>query len=88
MPNRFRMCFCSTGNSSTISCLSVSAQGGAADSFAANPAISADGHFTAFELYAGNLLPNPYRDARRYLCAVSRTKPILSLVCRIRCMAR
>jgi Tol biopolymer transport system component len=43
----------------TISCLSVSAQGGAADSFAASPAISADGHFTAFESYAGNLLPNP-----------------------------
>jgi hypothetical protein len=43
----------------TISCLSVSAQGGAADSFAASPAISADGHFTTFESYAGNLLPNP-----------------------------
>jgi Tol biopolymer transport system component len=43
----------------TISCLSVSAQGGAADSFAASPAISADGHYTAFESYAGNLLPNP-----------------------------
>ncbi len=43
----------------TLSCLSVSAQGGAADSFAASPAISADGHFTAFESYAGNLLPNP-----------------------------
>ena len=43
----------------TISCLSVSTQGGAADSFAASPAISADGHFTAFESYAGNLLPNP-----------------------------
>ena len=43
----------------TISCISVSAQGGAADSFAASSAISADGHFTAFESYAGNLLPNP-----------------------------
>ncbi|MEO7912228.1 MAG: hypothetical protein ABIV47_21500 [Roseiflexaceae bacterium] len=43
----------------TIGCLSVSTQGGAADSFAASPAISADGHFTAFESYAGNLLPNP-----------------------------
>jgi Tol biopolymer transport system component len=43
----------------TMTCLSVSAQGNAADSFAASPAISADGRFTAFESYAGNLLPNP-----------------------------
>jgi Tol biopolymer transport system component len=45
--------------SDTLACLSVSAQGGAADSFAASPAISADGRFTSFESYAANLLPNP-----------------------------
>jgi Tol biopolymer transport system component len=44
---------------STISCLSVNGQGGAADSSSGNPAISADGRFTAFESYASNLLPNP-----------------------------
>jgi Tol biopolymer transport system component len=43
----------------TLSCLSVNAQGGAADSFSASAAISADGRFTAFESYATNLLPNP-----------------------------
>ncbi len=43
----------------TISCLSVSAQGGATDSSSTNPAISTDGHFTAFESYATNLLPAP-----------------------------
>jgi Tol biopolymer transport system component len=43
----------------TISCLSVNPQGGAADSSSTNPAISADGHFTAFESGASNLLPNP-----------------------------
>jgi Tol biopolymer transport system component len=43
----------------TISCLSVNAQGSAADSLSTNPAISADGHFTAFESYASDLLPNP-----------------------------
>jgi Tol biopolymer transport system component len=42
-----------------ISCLSVNAQGSAADRLATNPAISADGRFTAFESYASNLLPNP-----------------------------
>lgn len=41
-----------------ISCLSVSASGGAADSSSTNPALSADGRFTAFESYASNLLPN------------------------------
>jgi Tol biopolymer transport system component len=45
--------------SDTLACLSVSAQAGAADSFAASPAISADGRFTSFESYATNLLPNP-----------------------------
>jgi Tol biopolymer transport system component len=43
----------------TISCLSVNAQGLAADSLSINPAISADGRFTAFESYAHDLLPNP-----------------------------
>jgi len=43
----------------TISCLSVNPQGGAADSSSTNPAISTDGHFTAFESGASNLLPNP-----------------------------
>jgi Tol biopolymer transport system component len=43
----------------TISCLSVSAPGGAADKSSTNPAISADGRFTAIESYATNLLPNP-----------------------------
>jgi Tol biopolymer transport system component len=45
--------------SDALACLSVSAQGDAADSFAASPAISADGRFTSFESYATNLLPNP-----------------------------
>src|SRR5262249_2856886 len=43
----------------TISCLSVGAQGGPADSSSVNPAISADGRFTAFESYASNLQPDP-----------------------------
>ena len=43
----------------TISCLSVNAQGSAADSLSTNPAISADGHVTTFESYAHDLLPNP-----------------------------
>lgn len=45
--------------SDALACVSVSVQGEAADSFAASPAISADGRFTSFESYATDLLPNP-----------------------------